>query len=292
VNLERTFAEYQKSLFAHEGPGFDTCSGCHMPGRPGVVALGVDPAKNRIRHEHLWPGVDTARTDFPDREAQRRAVECELSVGTRIYDVFQDGLGGLRVRLETQAGHRQPSGTALDRRMWLELLAYDAADQVVFASGRIDDHELEQKPQGSPGYDPQLALFRDWIYDADGNEAHMFWEPAPSKAYPDGYVSQTLPATLTAQTPHTLEADYQIPGLARVARIQLRLRMRAVGQDVLQELVASGDLDEAMLGDTPTFTLHGAAIEYDPKTNTSTPLWPPDLNCPEYYRCLIEPDAC
>lgn len=293
VHLERTFREYQESLFANSGPGFDTCSGCHMPGRPGVVARSAEAAaKHRIRHEHLWPGVDTALSEFPDREAQRRAVECELSLGTRIYEVANDGLGGLRVRLETSAGHRQPSGASLDRRLWLEVIAYDAAGEVVFESGRIEDGEIEQRPAGSPGFDPQLALFRDWIYDAEGREVHMFWEAASSADYPDGYASLTLPAPLTPLTPHTLEARYQIPGFARVERIRLQLRMRAVGIDVLQDLVASGDLDEAVIDEVQTFTVHGAAVEYDAKTGLSEPLWPEGLKCPDSYRCLIEPESC
>jgi hypothetical protein len=264
-----------------------------MPGRPGVIARGVDSgAKQRIRHEHLWPGVDTALSEFPDREAQRRAVECELSLGTRVYDVATDGVGGLKVRVETSAGHRQPSGASLDRRLWLELIAYDAAGEVVFESGRIEDGELEQGPPGSPGFDPQLALFRDWIYDADGREAHMFWEAASTADYPDGYASLTLPAPLAPMTPHTLEARYQIPGFARVARIQLRLRMRALGIDVLQDLVASGDLAEAVIDELQTFTVHGAAVEYDPTTAISKSSWPEGLKCPDSYRCLIEPESC
>jgi len=292
VHLERTFLEYQESLFAKPGPGFDTCSGCHMPGRPGAVASGSEGGKQRTRHEHLWPGVDTALSDFPDREAQRRAVECELSLGTRIYEIVQDGLGGLKVRLETSAGHHQPSGTALDRRLWLELVAYDAAGQVLFESGTIEQGELEQKPESSPGFDPQLALFRDWIYDAQGREVHMFWEAAPSAAYPDGRASLTLPAPLTPLAPHTLEASYQIPSFARVERIRLRLRMRAVGLDVLQDLIASGDLSEAVSKEMPTFTLHGASVDYSPRTRTSQPLWPEELRCPDSYRCLLEPESC
>lgn len=291
VHLERTYREYEKSLFAGPGPGFDTCSGCHMPGRPGAVAA-TGPANDRTRHEHLWPGVDTALSGFPDRQAQRLAIECELSLGTRIYDVSQDGLGGLTVRLETSAGHRQPSGAAPDRRLWLEVVAYDADDRMVFSSGVVGDREPVAKAVGSPGFDPQLALYRDWIYDERGQEVHMFWQAAPSSTYPDGYASWTLPPPLTPLAPHTLEASYQIPGFARVVRVRMRLRMRAVGIDVLQSLVNSGDLDPRVVDELPTFTLHGVAVDYDTNTQTMQPLWPPELHCPESYRCLIDPDAC
>lgn len=120
----------------------------------------------------------------------------------------------------------------------------------------------------------------------------MFWEAAPSNEYPDGYASLTLPAPLTPLTPHTLEASYQIPSFARVARIRLQLRMRALGIDVLRELVDSGDLDESVLDEVETFTLHGAAVDYDPKTRRVESLWPDELKCPDSYRCLLEPEAC
>jgi len=290
VHLERTFDEYQRSLFGKQGTGFETCSGCHMPALPGPVARGVE--LQRSRHEHLWPGVDTALTTFPDRAVQQRAVECELSLSALIYEITQDDLGGLTVRLETLAGHDQPSGAALHRRLWLELTAYDEKDQVVFESGTLQADELEQKPPQAADFDPQLALFRAWAYDADGREAQMFWNAAASPEYPRGYASLTLPAQLTPRTAHTLDATYQIPSFARVERIDLRLRMRALGMDVLADLAASGDLEEAVLDEQPTFTLHGAAVEYRPKTRTTQPLWPDDLNCPDSYRCLLDPDGC
>jgi hypothetical protein len=276
-------------MFATQGISFDTCSGCHMPGPEEPVAIG-GPVRNR--HEHLWPGVDTALTEFPDREAQRRAVECELSLNVRFSEIRQDGLGGLYVKVESSAGHGQPSGTSLDRRMWLELIAYDADDQVVFESGNIADGELEQKPEGSPGFDPNLTLYRDWAYDALGKEVHMFWEAAPSADYPDGYASLTLPAPASLLDPHALEARYQIPNYRRVARITLRLRMRAVGLDVLEDLVHSGDLEESVIAALPTFTLHGASVEYRPADGSETSLLPDELDCPDSYRCLLDPDGC
>jgi hypothetical protein len=289
VHLERTFLEYEQSLFAKQGPSFDSCSGCHMPGRREPVAVG-GPMRNR--HEHLWPGVDTALSEFPDREAQRLAVECDLSLNTRITDVRQDGLGGLYVKIESSAGHAQPSGTSLDRRLWLELIAYDDKGAVVFESGHIEDGELEQKPESSPQFDPNLALYRDWIYDENGQEVHMFWEAAPSAAYPDGYASLTLPAPASPLDPHALEARYQIPDYRQVERVSLRLRMRAVGIDVLQDLVRSGDLDEAVIGELPTFTLHGASVEYRPEDGSVVQLLPDELDCPGSYRCLLEPESC
>jgi hypothetical protein len=279
VHLERTFEEYERSLFGQRGEGFETCAGCHMPGRAGRAAE-FPGAPERIVHEHLWPGVDVALSPFPGIEIQRQAIECELSFNTRIRSVDHDGLGTFTVQSETSAGHRQPSGAAQDRRLWVEVVAYDSDENVVFESGVIGDGELEEKPPGDPGYDPQLALYRDWIYDADGQPTHDFWKAAPSSDHPEGYESLTLPFAIDPAVPHTLSARYTIARHREIARMTVRLRMRPIGIDVLEELVRSRDLDAIAIERMPTFTLHGASVEWRPGEPSLRSLLPDDLTCP------------
>jgi Cytochrome c554 and c-prime len=281
VHLERTFEEYKSSLFGQLEEGFETCAGCHMPGRRGRAAE-LPAAPERTVHEHLWPGVDLALSPFPGRETQRQAIECELAFNTRIRSLEHDGLGTFTVLSETSAGHRQPSGAAQDRRMWIEVVAYDPEENVVFESGVIGDREPEDKMPADPDYDPQLALYRDWIYDADGEPTHRFWEAAPSSAHPDGRESLTLPFTIDPAVPHTLSARYTIARHREIARMTVRLRMRPIGIDVLRDLVRSGDLDEGVIDRVPTFTLHGAAVEWRPDEPMPRSLLPDDLTCPRY----------
>jgi hypothetical protein len=295
VHLERTFREYEESIFSKPGGSFDTCQGCHMDGRKGIVAQ--DPSVRvplRTVHEHLWPGVDVALTEFPDREAQRIAVECALANGTRLFSLEANPLAEFTVILETNAGHRQPSGSAQDRRLWLEFVAYDDAGQIVFSSGNIVDGELEEKPEGDPKRDPNLWLFRDHIYDASGKEVHMFWEAEPSAQYPNGYFGNSLPARTDAAISqgHTVERTYRIPSLQLPARVTARLRMRPMGMDVLRSLVDSGDLDPTVVAAMPTFTLYGSSVEWRREDGLKpiTVPKPPPLRCPDDYLCLLEPD--
>lgn len=279
VQLERTFEEYKASLFGKLEQGFETCVGCHMPGRKGLAAA-LSNAPQRTTHEHLWPAVDVALTPFPDLELQRSAVECELALGTRFRSVEHDGLGSFTVFSETSAGHKQPSGAAQDRRMWIEVIAYDSQEHVIFESGQIAEGEPIERMPGDSKYDPQLALYRDWMYDAQGDLTHNFWEAAPSLSYPDGYESLSLPYTIDPNVPHTLSARFAIARYREIARMTIRMRLQPIGIDVLQDLVDSGDLDSSMLERMPTFIMHGASVEWRPDEAMPRSLLPKDLGCP------------
>lgn len=279
VHLERTFEEYKSSLFGKLAQGFETCAGCHMPGRIGPAAV-LAGAPRRTLHEHLWSAVDVALTPFPDTELQRQAVDCELALGTRIRSLDHDGLGTFTVQTETSAGHKQPSGAAQDRRMWLEVIAYDSRENVVFESGHIADGEVVERMPEDPGFDPQLALYRDWIYDDKGSLTHDFWKAAPSSEHPDGYESVTLPVTIDPGLPHVLTARFVIARYREIARMTVRMRLQPIGVDVLQDLVASGDLDASLIAQMPTFTMYGAAQEWRAADASLHSLLPSDLNCP------------
>jgi hypothetical protein len=162
----------------------------------------------------------------------------------------------------------------------IEVRAYDAQDAVVFESGHIADAELEEKPASDPNFDPQLALYRDWTYDAAGQLTHNFWEAAPSATYPDGYQASTLPYTIDPALPHTLTARYTIARHRQIARMTLSLRIRPIGLDVLQDLADSGDLDPSVLDRMPTFTLYGASVEWRPDQPMLRSLLPADFSCP------------
>jgi nitrate/TMAO reductase-like tetraheme cytochrome c subunit len=265
VHIERTLEEYKQSASSIERfgkRGGASCQGCHMQSaaedQPAASMPGVSlPA--RELHAHRWAAVDVALTDFPEREAHRHATECELLYdGAQIFEVFNDGAGRFDVSIETTAGHAQPSGAAQDRRMWLEFVAYDAADKLMFQSGVIAEREQEEWPIGDPRHDPQLWMFRDRLSDAEGREVHMFWEA-------ERYDSALLPAATDPGTRHVLTHTYVMPLLEQPARVEMRLKIRPIGIDVLQSLVESKDLDPAVIDEMPTFTLHKTHVVWRPE---------------------------
>lgn len=282
VHIERTLKEYKDTIFSIEKSGKsggESCQGCHMRWNVSDVTANVPGLSlpKRDLHEHRWAAVDVALTDFPDREAQRHATECELSAdGAYIFQISNDAPGEITVSIETTAGHAQPSGTAQDRRLWMEFIAYDAQDNVIFESGVLEDGEQEERPTEDPKHDKQLWMFRDHFYDSDGGEVHMFWEA-------DKVDSRLLPIAVNRLSNHVATHVYQIPARQTPARVKMRLRMRPVGLDVLQSLVDSGDLDPLVIAEMPTFTLHSTHVDWKVVPGEAiqrpTPL-PMPITCP------------
>lgn len=269
VHLERTYLEWQQSLFNSDDPQQRaTCNDCHMPGRRDRIAA-VDGAPIRRHHDHSMPGVDIALTPFPDREGQRALVQRELDnmLAVELCVVPRSGGAEVEVYLENiTAGHRIPSGAAHDRRLWVELVA-EADGEVVYQSGVVGDGE----PVAYLA-DPDLWLLSERAYDAAGEVAHMFWDIAST-------VSESLPPP-TLVPPGT--PGYQNPHVGRrylvigptPDRVRLRVRMRPIGFDVLDDLIESGDLDPAIRDAMPTFDIAASIVEWtlDAATLRVTPL--------------------
>jgi hypothetical protein len=304
VHLERTFEEYGMSVFANpKAPtGITTCSGCHMPGRNALAA--DDPPSGvviRRVHEHLWPGVDVHLDDSPGRDVLTAAVaDCELSTSISLFTLDVDMFGKFTFTMETQAGHAEPSGAAQDRRLWLEVVAFDDDGKVSFSSGQIADDEIEERPETDPKFDKNLFMMRDRLFDADGMPTHMFWKAAPSDMHLKGFEANTLPVpNSVAVGTHTKTKIY--PNLLIVspngapklpARVTARLRMRPMGLDVLQDLVDSGDLDASVLSQMQTFTLADATLEWKRSSGSMQAMMAPTSHAPcKQYQCLLYPDS-
>ena len=102
-----------------------------------------------------------------------------------------------------------------------------------------------------------LWMFRDHHFDEAGDETHMFWETKTIESY-------LLPVATDRLSLHVAKHTYTIPGRQQPARVEMRMKIRPIGMDVLQDLVDSGDLDPALLKEMPTFTLNNTHVEWKP----------------------------
>ena len=253
AHVERTFDEWQASLYGNAGQL--TCGKCHMDGTDGLAAK-VDGAPTRRVHDHSMAAVDIALSPFANQDSQRTAVQKLLDATLITKLCVKQAPAGVvaEVTLDNAfAGHQFPSGAAQDRRAWLELIAYRGG-QVVYSTGAVAD-----KQATTSLVDPDFWLLRDSIFDAAGKETHLFWQAA-------SFQSQLLSAAVTSdpQDPafyHSVTKDFTLP-LPPPDRVTMRVRMRPVDFDLLNDLVSTQDLDPAVLDRVPTYDLGGATHEW------------------------------
>jgi hypothetical protein len=261
VELERTFAEWQKTLFApgnlgSNPNGFTTCIGCHMPpparGSQGEVAPRA--GRKRRLHDHVMAGVDVtldmpAAGQAPNLNEQRVQGFLDTTLRARMcveYSLDTEDRDRIRLLVDLDnvgAGHAFPSGASQDRQAWVDVrVLLDETE--VYSSGAAAEGE---DPGALP--DPSFWQFRDRASKSDGSPAHMFWDVA---AVSDGTIPG--PVTRVASQPgydktHAvrsfprgvgswIDAPYDPERL----RVELRVRVQPIAYDVLDDLVASGHL--------------------------------------------------
>lgn len=271
VDVERTFKEWKTTFFfTDKRPNIHlTCGGCHMFSKDDVVADfdGVELRPSGF-HEHAWPAIDQALTPFPEMQAQADLIDRDLKDALAIINTNQSGLGGIcvtpqnggqiTVRVDTfNVGHAFPSGASQDRRVWVEVIAYDASNNVLFQSGVVppgmDPEQIN---------DPNLLGMWDRVFKKDNTPAHFFWEIARV----DSSTLLQPPVTndpLDPRVDHSVTKAYPIAGMqGLVERVTTRMFVRALPYEVIDDLIASGDLAPGIRDALPTLEVKGARREW------------------------------
>jgi hypothetical protein len=266
--IERTFSEWQTSVFAHPQGG-NTCGQCHMKQSSSPVPIAQAPGVGpREYHAHDFPAVDVALTPgFPNADTEKQAVQAFLqtTLQTALCVTQQ---GGVRVLLDNvAAGHFFPSGASQDRRVFAEVVA-SKGGTVVYQSGVVPDGT----PVVSVQNDPDLWLLRDCMFDGNGEQVDMFWQAATTQGdelpvqvtfdttdprYYQTHIVQNFPRALDAVLP-------QMPD-----QVTMRIRVQPLGLDVLNDLVAKGYLDPGVSSAVVTLDV-APLLTWTPQTATLT----------------------
>ena len=279
AHVERTFEEWQGTLFAAL-PNGQGCADCHMKAYQGAASSVTTNV--RTLHAHNFPAVDLAVTPFPNAEAQAAAAQALLDQVIQPTLCLNELTNTLELTLENvTAGHGFPSGATPDRRAWIELVA-SAGGNVIYSSGTESAYPLESST------DPDLWLMRDCLFDGAGQEKRMFWEPtiAVGNGVP-GSVIQNIndPTSFNRSHPKKL---YPTTGTLPMApdHVTVKVHLQAIGDDVLQDLVQSNDLDPAIPSQIAHYELGGAAaLDWTPAT--ATPKVDPNTSAP--LLCVVTP---
>jgi hypothetical protein len=255
--IERTFAEWNESAFSRTTIGLG-CASCHMNGRSGTAGTG-GPATRKV-HDHRMAGVDVAITPFPGVEAQRQAITESLGTTVQTAVCLDEVSNRIHVMLDNVGvGHKWPSGAGSDRRVWVEVVASNKGS-IIYQSGVVPSGGALDKLD-----DPDLWLIRDCLFDGSNKEVHMFWQAAQ-------FTTNLLPTTLLplpGMLPMRLgHQRWELPrpdsgrALPMVPdKINARVFIQPIGQDVLDDLVVSGDLDPQLARAT-THEVPNSAVEW------------------------------
>jgi hypothetical protein len=216
-------------------------------------------------HDHLMPAIDQALiSTFPQIAEQRAAIDTILKpslgiVGARPLGslaapggICLNPPGELRVRVDSlSVGHHFPSGAAQDRRVWVEVIAYDASNNIVFQRGQVPagtdpEHTTDTSltcPNGVA--DSSCAGFWDRTYKADNSQAHFFWDVAR--------VDSKLVRPAITRDPNSPDYDHSSTvtynvgaAFTNIDRIEAKVWVRPLPFGALDELIMSGDLDPSV----------------------------------------------
>lgn len=270
-HLERTFAEWKGSIFAGPNPSRAlSCGQCHMIGNTDVIA--EDPDANvklrpSGRREHTFVGIDVALTPFPQIAEQAAAINRDLrgALLAKLCVLPTNG-GEITLKLDPVApGHDFPSGATQDRRAWAEVIAYNAANQVVFSSGVVP---IDKDPE-------QIGdqyLFRMWdtTYDENNQPAKFIWEAVRADS------TLLKPAVTTdvfdPRFDHSTTRSYPVGALrGDIVRVTARVLIRPLPLSLIDELApeltALGATD--LKSKIPTLELEGTKLEWTPARATN-----------------------
>ncbi|HEX4381662.1 MAG TPA: multiheme c-type cytochrome [Myxococcales bacterium] len=268
AQIERTFTEWQASAFSTETG--TTCGQCHMPqATSDTVAANVPGAPLRRPHSHLFPAIDKALTTFPDTDRQTQAVQALLDTTLQTALCVEPFAGGSIVSAiidNVAGGHGFPSGSSQDRRVWTEVIAYQGTN-VVYQSGVVPAGQAV-----TASTDPDLWLMRDCMFDENKSQVDMFWNAA-------SFEGNALPAltTFDISSPNFFQTHKQkffpaagtTPITPTPDRITMRVLVRPMGLEVIDDLISSGDLDASVRAQIGTLVV-GNTLEWTQATANAT----------------------
>lgn len=258
--VEFTGAEWKEANEAAGGtdsePAIATCQECHMPAYSGPAAVG---GADRVVHRHLFPGIDVPLVPFADSHRQYRTIQ-DLARTAAHVDVDVEATA---VRVDVTnlvVGHRLPTGSAHARALWIHLAVTGADGEVYLESGDLDengdlrDGYSEFDPYGDPWISSGESVFRQYMYDKDGNEvlAELSSVASVERQMLESGEVRTIRYDLAGYLP--VDAAYPV-------EIEVKLLYRPAANHILRALGMDGEAIELVptyLVDSTSMTLDGA----------------------------------
>ena len=155
-SIERTFSEWEHSVFSVPGPDAQTCQGCHMPevDHPVNAAADFPVLRDHMSRHDLAGGSVWQPLAILDRIPSPTALQTASFMASSnrsramlqraaTLDTLTATLTGAELtasfRVTNISGHKLPTGYPEGRRVWLEVEVLDGADRVIASSARYDE---------------------------------------------------------------------------------------------------------------------------------------------------------
>jgi hypothetical protein len=317
--VERTYSEWSRSEYALAGvyaPQFagnkpdgmvSSCQDCHMR---DVTGRGCNepgaPTRDDLPLHDMMGGntfvVDIVASFFPDEVDAGQL----LAAKQRAQYMIQNAAAlevtpeefGVTVRVTNQTGHKLPSGYPEGRRVWLNVKAYDAADQLVYESGHYDfgtaelSHDADAKIyEIHPGLSPGLAAA---IGFPAGESFHFVLSDTvyrDNRIPPRGFTNANFQAIQSPPVAHTYadfqywdDTQYFLPSVAESVEVTLYYqstskeyveflrdenRTNSAGQDLYNAWVSQGKAPPVVMAQAATGVTVTAGV---PGTGVGEPL--------------------
>jgi hypothetical protein len=193
--VERTYSEWKMSAYNSEmgvpsqafGGNLDnviSCQDCHMK---EVTGKGADknfvPIRDDLGQHDLTGGNTFVPLLIKDLYASDTDVDLEaIDAGIlRARYMLQNAAtlnlnataveNGFDVEVEiiNETGHKLPSGYPEGRRMWINVVAYDSNDNILFESGAYDTATAVLNQEGTKIYEAKLGMSQDVADMANAN---------------------------------------------------------------------------------------------------------------------------
>jgi hypothetical protein len=161
-----------------------------------------------------------------------------------------------------------PSGATHDRRVWVEVHAYDASDNELVGDGLPSGVIADGTDPAPTTADPNLWQVRTFATDANGDPALFFWDIRTIDT--SNLLKPTV--TLDANDPrydHSTTHSWNVVNIyPQIARVTAAVHVRPLPFDAIDSLVTSGHLTAAqgtaIEAKIPTFTPQGSQLEWRP----------------------------
>ena len=251
MNLERPYQEWLESPAAQEGV---ECQTCHME---TYRSKATDTSIERDLHEHFFVGVDMPlEPDFlPSQEAYdalRTRISNLLTNSATITLEATAGAAGDQLDLFVSirnniVAHNIPTGSTFNRQVWLEVIATDADNNVLYETGTLDPNgDLRNYWSENEAFtDHDLVEFNSRLTDIAGNPTLFSWR---ATEHHTNSLSPLYDRTNTLFIPTSDATNSPI-------HIEARLRFRSFAPHYLRALGLSQYVDNLEIFDIDSISV-------------------------------------